>query len=242
MFSKAANLLKSANRVTAFTGAGISVESGIPPFRGETGLWHKYDPIFLDINYFMTHPQDSWRLIKKIFYDFFGQASPNAAHYALAKMENSGVLQAIITQNIDNLHQKAGSQIVHEFHGTSKILRCITCNRSYPVSEINLDPLPPKCPYCKGLLKPDFIFFGEAIPEPACTNSFNEAAQSDVFILVGTTGEIMPASTIPFLAHDRGKKIIEVNIEKSNFTNQITDIFLQGKATTVLSKLAAVLT
>lgn len=102
--NQAAELIKNSRRTTAFTGAGISVESGIPPFRGKDGLWSKIDPVFLDINYFHQYPEKSWRLIKEIFYDFFGQAKPNAAHFALAEMEKKGLLHSIITQNIDNLH------------------------------------------------------------------------------------------------------------------------------------------
>ena len=230
MIQKAVDLIKNAGRVTAFTGAGISVESGIPPFRGENGLWNKYDPTFLNINYFHSNPLGSWKLIKEIFYDFFGEATPNKAHYGLAEMEKAGFLDAIITQNIDNLHQKGGSRKIFEFHGNSRNLICVSCGVKYPVTEIGLDNLPPECLNCGAVLKPDFIFFGEAIPEPARTNSFREAEISDLFILIGTTGEVIPASSIPFLAKENGAKIIEININKSSYTERITDVFLQGKA------------
>ncbi len=131
MIEEAAKLIKNAKHVTAFTGAGISVESGIPPFRGENGLWSKFDPLFLDINYFRQNPLKSWKLIKEIFYDFFGKAEPNSAHTALAEMEKSGYLNSVITQNIDNLHQTAGSKNVFEFHGTSKNLICTNCDKIY---------------------------------------------------------------------------------------------------------------
>ncbi|MBN2278954.1 MAG: NAD-dependent deacylase [Candidatus Marinimicrobia bacterium] len=237
LIDQAIEALKLASRITAFTGAGISVESGIPPFRGATGLWNQYNPIFLDIHYFKKNTSESWKLIKKIFYDFMGEAKPNDAHFRLAQMENAGKLQAIITQNIDNLHQKAGSLNVYEFHGNSRDLVCMGCASRFPVTEINLKVLPPICKNCGGILKPDFIFFGEAIPEPANTRSFQEAEISDVFILIGTTGEIMPASTIPFLAKKNRATIIEINIAESNFTSAITDIFLKGKATEIVSEL-----
>jgi NAD-dependent deacetylase len=128
---QAAGLIKSSRRTTAFTGAGISVESGIPPFRGSDGLWSKFDPVFLDIDYFHRYPERSWKLIKEIFYDFFGRAKPNAAHYALAAMERAGFLHSVITQNIDNLHQKAGSKEVYEFHGNSRYLICDSCSRAF---------------------------------------------------------------------------------------------------------------
>ena len=237
MYNKAVEYIKSANRVTAFTGAGVSVESGIPPFRGENGLWNKYNPVFLDIEYFQKNPEDSWKLIKEIFYDFFGQAKPNAAHFALAEMEKMGLLHSIITQNIDNLHQNAGSKEVYEFHGNSRYLICTNCSKSYLAKNIDLSSLPPKCENCETVLKPNFIFFGEPIPEPACANSFTETKNADVFILIGTTGEIMPASLIPYEAKKNNKKIIEINIQSSNYTNTITDIFLKGKATEVMQKL-----
>ncbi|MCK4357873.1 MAG: NAD-dependent deacylase [Candidatus Cloacimonetes bacterium] len=237
MIEKAVELIKNAKHITVFTGAGISVESGIPPFRGKDGLWSKFNPIFLDINYFHQNPLKSWKLIKEIFYDFFGKAKPNAAHFALAEMEEMGLLQAVITQNIDNLHQKAGSREVYEFHGNSRNLVCTKCGFKFSVSEIGLDKLPPKCKECEGILKPDFIFFGEPIPEPARTNSFAETEKADVFILIGTTGEIMPASMIPYEAKKNNVKIIEINIKPSNYTKSITDLFLKGKATEIMGEL-----
>jgi len=234
---EAAKIIRNANHVTAFTGAGISVESGIPPFRGKDGLWSKYDPTVLDIGYFHSNPKESWEVIREIFYDFFGKAKPNAAHYALAEMENMGMLKAVITQNIDNLHQHAGSKEVYEFHGNSRTLVCTNCSKVYLAEQIDLTVLPPKCEDCGTVLKPDFIFFGEAIPEPARTKSFDESKKADVFILIGTTGEIMPASLIPHEAKERGAKIIEVNTERTNFTDSITDLFIQGKATEVMREL-----
>ena len=241
MIEKAVELIKNAKHITAFTGAGISVESGIPPFRGENGLWSKFDPVFLDINYFHQNPLQSWKLIKEIFYDFFGKAKPNAAHFALAEMEKMGYTKAVITQNIDNLHQQAGNKEVYEFHGNSRNLVCTKCGLKFSISEIDLNKLPPKCKECGGVLKPDFIFFGEPIPEPARTNSFTETEIADVFILIGTTGEIMPASIIPIEAKRNNVKIIEVNIQSSNYTNTITDVFLKGKSTEILEKLLKLL-
>ena len=237
MIEQAAKLIKNAKHITAFTGAGISVESGIPPFRGKNGLWSKFDPICLDIDYFHQNPLKSWKLIKEIFYDFFGKAKPNAAHFALSEMEKYGYVNSIITQNIDNLHQEAGSKNVYEFHGTSQNLLCANCNKMYPAKNIDLDNLPPKCAECGTVLKPDFVFFGEPIPEPARTNSFAETEKADVFILIGTTGEIMPASLIPIEAKRNNVKIIEVNIKPSNYTNTITNVFLEGKATDIMTKL-----
>ncbi|MBL7138211.1 MAG: NAD-dependent deacylase [Bacteroidales bacterium] len=238
---EAASLLQKSRFTTAFTGAGISVESGIPPFRGEEGLWSKYDPRYLEISFFLSRPEESWQVIKQIFYDFFGKAAPNRAHLVLAEMERRGMLHRIITQNIDNLHQEAGNTRVYEFHGNSMKLVCLACSREFPYGKINLDHLPPRCPDCQGLLKPDFIFFGEAIPQEPLAAAYDAADKSDVFLIIGSTGEVMPANQIPPLAKQNGAKIIEINPEESNYTRRITDIFLQGKAGEVMSMLAETL-
>ena len=233
----AAEMIKNANNVTVFTGAGISVESGIPPFRGEEGLWSRYDPIILDLRYFYSSPKEAWIAIKKLFYDFFGQAEPNYAHIAVAQMEEAGMVNAVITQNIDNLHQAAGSRNVYEYHGTLKTLTCTKCGKQYYADNISLEKLPLECEVCGGLVKPDFVFFGEGIPEEAARASYEAINKSDLFLVIGTTGEIRPASSIPVMAKQNGAKIIEIKVEQTNFTGQITDIFLQGKATGIMKRL-----
>jgi NAD-dependent deacetylase len=234
---RAAEWIKSSRHTTVFTGAGISVESGIPPFRGKDGLWNKYDPGLFDIGYFHSHPEKSWALIKEIFFDRFGKVEPHEAHKCIAALEKKGFVKAVITQNIDHLHQKAGSQRVYEFHGTSQRLSCVNCKSTYEAEEVSLEKLPPRCGGCGGVLKPDIIFFGEAIPEEARASSFWEAQVADVFLVIGTTGEIMPACQVPYMAKDNGAKIIEVNVDPSNFTYSITDIFLQGKAGEIMPML-----
>ncbi len=234
---RAVDVIKKARHVTAFTGAGISVESGIPPFRGEDGIWSKYDPQVLELDYFHAHPKESWQVIKEIFYDYFGVAKPNAAHLAIAQLEQMGKVKAVITQNIDNLHQEAGSTVVHEFHGNSKHLVCTSCFDHSVVTEEVFTNLPPRCEKCGGLLKPDFIFFGEAIPQDAYAHSVEESTKADVFLLIGTTGEVIPASYIPQMAKRNGAIIIEVNTGASGHTYSITDIHLKGKATEVMTEL-----
>lgn len=176
-------------------------------------------------------------VIKDIFYDFFKSAKPNKAHNVLARMEKEGMLGRLITQNIDNLHQEAGSRMVFEFHGNSKTLICLGCRRSYKAGEISFDHIPPTCRECGGLLKPDFIFFGEGIPQLPLTAAYEAAEISDVFMIIGTTGEVMPANQFPGMAKANGAKIIEINPEPSLFTRKITDIFLQGKAGEIMEKL-----
>jgi len=241
---EAAQLIINAKRVTAFTGAGISVESGIPPFRGDDGLWSQYDPIILDLNFYLENHQESWPVIKKLFFDFFGSSNTNIAHQILAKWEKQSLIDDIITQNIDTLHQKAGSKSVYEFHGTSKSFVCTKCSAEYLIAEIKLEETAPHClkQDCKSLLKPNFIFFGEGIPPIAYEQSLLAAQNSDLFIIVGTTGEIMPASQIPILAKQNNSQIIEINTNISEFTHSVSDIFLQGKATEVFKMLDSEIT
>ena len=234
---KAAELIKNSNSMIAFTGAGISVESGIPPFRGPDGLWSKYDPKCLDLDYFHAYPKESWTAIKAIFYDFFGKAKFNKAHKVLADFEKEGLLKAIVTQNIDNLHQEAGSKQVFEFHGNSQRMICPVCDEMYLPSEVDLNKLPPRCKNDGEVLKPDFVFFGEGIPEDAYRKSLLAAQMTDLALVIGTTGEVMPAASIPTEAKRAGATIIEINTAPSNYTNQITDIFLKGKASEVLLEL-----
>ncbi|NQU51026.1 MAG: NAD-dependent protein deacylase [Bacteroidetes bacterium] len=237
LIKKTAGLIKKSNYTIAFTGAGISVESGIPPFRGEHGLWNKYNPEVLDLEYYLQNSEKCWKYIREIFYDFFADANPNLAHQVLAKMEKEGLLNSIITQNIDNLHQEAGSKAVHEFHGNSKKLKCLKCGKRYSSSEFDFKFIPPKCVNDGEILKPDFIFFGEGIPEDAYANSFAEAEKAEVCLVIGSTGEVMPASHVPRTAKQSGATIIEINPEESMFTKQLTDIHLKGKAGEILLKL-----
>lgn len=237
-FKKAGELIKSSGHLTVFTGAGISVESGIPPFRGEKGIWNKYDPGKFTIEYFRNNPEKSWELISKVFYDLYGKARSNKAHKVLAEWEEKNIVDAVITQNIDGFHQEAGSQEVYEFHGTTRKLICLNCGQEFEFENSFLkEELPPRCSFCDGILKPDFVFFGEGIPETEYTSSLKEANKADLFLIIGTTGAVVPASLLPKKAKAQGSSIIEVNTKESNYTDTITDIFLQGKATTVMEKL-----
>lgn len=235
--NEAAEIIRKAKYAVAFTGAGISVESGIPPFRGENGLWNKHDPIFVEIEYFHKKPKQSWEKIKSVFYDMFNAAEPNMAHIMLAKMEKRGFLESIITQNIDNLHQKAGSKYVYEIHGTSRTLSCIECSTEYELNFVDLNFLPPTCYICKGILKPDIVFFNEKIPAFALKRSKEESLKADVLIIIGTNAEVLPAADIPVKAKENGALIIEINIQESHFTHTITDLFLKGKASDIMSKI-----
>jgi NAD-dependent deacetylase len=222
--------LLNAKHAIAFTGAGISVESGIPPFRGRNGIWNKYDPESLDISFFFNNPQQSWQVIREVFYGFFGNAKPNMAHLMLAKLEKAGIIKAIVTQNIDNLHQEAGSKAVIEYHGNSKQIKCTQCGHSEMATKELLATIPVICKKCGSLMKPDFIFFGEGIPATAHYLSVENARQADLVIIIGAQGEVFPAANIPYEAKRNGAFIIEINPEKTTFTRDITDHHIQLKA------------
>jgi len=235
-YRQAADAILKAEYVSIFSGAGISVESGIPPFRGENGLWSRYNPEVLDIEYFRKNPLQSWKVIKEIFYDFFGKAVPNGAHRALADLERAGIVKGIITQNIDNLHFEAGSSVVAEYHGTSRKLICLSCGMEYAAEAEILEELPPRC-MCGGLLKPDFVFFGEGIPEKALSLTSEIVSRTDLMILIGTTGEIYPASFIPYEAKEKGALIVEINPAESAYTSKITDIYIRKPAVEAMESL-----
>lgn len=228
--------IKNARRGVVFTGAGVSVESGIPPFTGAGGLWNQYDPKFIELDFFYGNPTRSWQEMKKIFFTCMDEAQPNKAHRVIAQLEKRGGFQGVITQNIDGLHQKAGSKNVQEFHGTIHQMHCIACGRKYKTEEVSLDELPPKC-FCGGVLKPDFVFYGEGINPAVYTASQELAEEADVMLVVGTAGQVMPACSLPLLAKQFGATIIEVNTLPSAYTDGVSDFFFQEKATEFFSKL-----
>lgn len=229
-------IIKNTSYGVAFTGAGISVESGIAPFTGVGGLWNQYDPKYIEIHFFEEHPQESWREMKKIFFNDMHDATPNAAHLGLAELEKQGLLKGVITQNIDGLHQKAGSKNVQEFHGTIYTLSCVRCGHKIPLADADISHDLPTCS-CGGVLKPDFVFYGEGIPPTAYQNSLEMAQNCDTMIIVGTAGQVMPACSMPLIAKQFGAKIIEVNPQPSAFTNSITDYYFPLKATEFFNEL-----
>jgi NAD-dependent deacetylase len=235
---RAVSCIRSARHLSAVTGAGISVESGIPPFRGENGLWTKYDPELFDISYFRRKPAESWKLLKTLFYDTFKDAKPNEAHAVLARLEAAGTLKALITQNIDNLHTIAGSRNVIEYHGSVRDLVCLECRKRVPADPAVLQTLPPRCG-CGGVLKPDIVFFGEEIPLHALLKAESEIEKTDALLVVGTTGEVYPAAFVPMEAKRNGAVIVEVNVLPSSFSVTVSDIFLEGKASEVMAELGA---
>ncbi len=230
---RAAEIIASGRCVIALTGAGISVESGIPAFRGSQGLWDRYDPMeYAHISSFMSDPGKVWGMLAEL-YKIVLNAEPNPAHYALARLEELGKCEAVITQNVDALHQRAGSGRVIEFHGTGETLTCLSCSRQYGVQDLDLSRIPPRCT-CGGVLKPDIVFFGEAIPPDALRESFELARRCDVVLVVGTSAQVYPAAQIPYEAKRAGAKVVEVNLEPTPLTGSVSDVFCQGKAGEVM--------
>ena len=242
LIEQAAAAIRGARYLTAFSGAGISVESGIPPFRGEGGIWNKYDPSILDLDLFRRHPERSWPAIREMFTCFLGAdgrppAQPNAAHRTLAEWEEAGRLQTTITQNIDGLHAAAGSRKLVEYHGHCRSLTCLDCGRELPLDAETTRAEVPRCA-CGGLLKPDFTFFGEDIPLAAAEAAEAAAQRTDCMILVGTSGVVYPAAAVPVRARRNGATIVEVNPEPTDYTGRIVDVFLPLKAGEAFGRLA----
>jgi len=233
MIGQAAEVIMNSKFTMALTGAGISVESGIPDFRSADGLWSKFDPAeYASITSFKAKPEMVWEMLREMD-KVVGQARPNKAHLGMGELEKMGYLHCIITQNIDNLHQMGGAKNVIEYHGNSSTLSCLWCGKRYKSDE-KRDEYPPRCE-CQNILKPDVVFFGEAIPEYALNRSFQLASSAQALMVVGTSAVVSPANTIPAIAKQNGAKIIEINTERTHLSDTVTDIFLQGGAGKVIS-------
>jgi len=236
LIQRTAQAIRQAKKVVALTGAGISVESGIPDFRGPSGIWSKYDPMeYATIEAFMVNPKKVWAMLREMG-ELVENSKPNPAHLALAKLEEMGLLSSVVTQNIDNLHQAAGSKRVIEFHGNGMKLICMTCSRLYDRQEVKIEPLPPRCS-CKGVLKPNVVFFGEPIPWGAHMEAREEAGSCDLMLVIGTSAVVSPACDLPVIAKRAGATIVEVNLEETQLTRYVSNWILQGSASLILQSL-----
>ncbi len=230
LIQRAAKDILRSKKTIAFTGAGISVESGIPDFRSAQGLWQKYDPEeYATIYAFHSNPDKVWLMLKDMF-SLIMTARPNPAHIGLAELERMSLLSSVITQNVDGLHQAAGNTNVIEFHGTHRTLSCLHCSTKIDGTSLTPESLPPRCSRCSSLLKPDVVFFGEAIPWEAQTTSFKESKSCSAVLVIGTSAVVYPAATIPITAKERGATVIEINMEPTPLTNQISDYLIRGSA------------
>ncbi len=204
----AARSLTSASHTVALTGAGLSVESGIPPFRGKGGLWTQHgEPPMDGFQRFLRDPRKAWqdRLSPRESWatalrDTLAQAKPNAGHRSLAELENLGCCDCVITQNIDDLHHQAGTRSLLEIHGNHRLLRCLDCIKRFEPEEVVVDPenLPPQCPHCGGLIKGDTVQFGEPIPPDVLRGCFEQVAKADCMLVAGTSATVYPAAEFPF--------------------------------------------
>lgn len=230
-------MIRSAPRVAVLTGAGLSVASGIPDFRSAAGLWSRYDPQeYATLRAFRSNPAKVWRMLAEM-HRVLDAARPNPAHRALARLEAAGVVQRIVTQNIDGLHQQAGSTQVLEFHGSGRSLTCLVCDRTYSREAAQSLGTPPACA-CGALLKPDIVFFGEEINHDVLAASRQAVARCAVLLVVGTSAEVAPANQMPYLAKQHGAAVVEMNLEPTHLTDVLTDVFVQGPVAVTLPALA----
>ena len=231
-FEVAADLLAGSTHTVVLAGAGMSKESGIPTFRGEGGLWTiNGEPPLNQYDTFSQDPGRWWeRRLEQGRSDGFAQAleqsEPNDGHRALAELEQMGIVAHLITQNIDDLHRRAGQTSITEIHGNRYWLRCISCERRWPRQEFIIDEhaLPPTCDHCAGVIKSDTVMFGEPIPPTALRRSAQETAQADLFMTIGTSAIVYPAAQYPIDALRRGLSLIEINPEPTPLTELATAV------------------
>ena len=240
---RAAESMLSAKYVVALTGAGVSVESDIRPFRGPGGVWTEYgEPPMDGYQRFLADPKREWeRMINREGYirglfEAFESAKPNLGHYAMAELEEMGVLKSVITQNVDNLHRAAGTRNIAEIHGNFYLVRCIDCNTRYAQEEISLDELPPHCPKCNGIIKNDGVYFGEPIPVDVLRKCQDDVSKCDCMLLAGTSGLVYPSAGFPSMVKQRGGVLVEVDPYGTALT-WMCDVVLQGKGGEVLPRL-----
>jgi NAD-dependent deacetylase len=240
---QAAQILLRSKHAIALTGAGVSVESGIRPFRGPDGLWTEYgEPSMDDYQQFLADPKADWerRLRRdgylKELYEALEKASPNPAHLGLAELEEMRAVKYLITQNVDNLHRLAGSKAVAEIHGNFTRLRCIECNRRYEWDQISLEELPPACPKCGGIVKTDVVVFGEPIPSDVAQACLTEVQRADCLLSVGTSAFVYPAAGFPRRVKMRGGLLIEIDPHETELS-PVCDVSIRRNAGEAMPKL-----
>jgi NAD-dependent deacetylase len=239
--SKARELVSKASKIVAFSGAGISTESGLADFRSRGGLWDRYRIVTFQ-EFLASHDNrvEYWSMRRELIPGLLA-ARPNPAHIALARLERSGKMQYVITQNIDGLYQAAGSERVIELHGTNMTASCLTCHRQWPIEEIQQrleeGDLDPHCSACQGLIKPDTVSFGQAMPEQAMQEAYQAAHGCDLFLMIGSSLEVQPANQFPAVAHQAGARLIFVNRTPTGY-DHLAAVCFTGNAGKVLAALA----
>ena len=239
---RVSNLIINAKRIVVFTGAGVSTESGIPDFRSPGGIWDRFDPDDFTYQKFVTNPESrrkQWQMLKDG--GLTTEAKPNPAHYAIAELDKLGRLDCVITQNIDNLHQKVGvpDDKVFEIHGNMQWAVCLSCGRRYPLAQIKarLDAgeETPDCEVCHGILKPDVVLFGEALPVKVLEEATHRSYNCDLFIVIGSTLVVYPAAYMPVYAAGAGAKLVIINLSPTPMDRQAT-VLIRAKAGETMSK------
>jgi len=232
---KAANIIRQSSDVVVLTGAGISTPSGIPDFRStDSGLWTKYDPFEVaSLSAFRYQPERFFKWMHPLALKMF-EAEPNDAHIGLARLEHEGFLNLIITQNIDNLHQRAGSNNVIEIHGSMKSLSCVSCFSQY-YSDDFIEPYLhygsiPHCPSCHNILKPDVILIGEQLPVSAWQKAYQASMECDLMIIAGSSLEVVPVANLPMSVVDKGAQLIVINHSETYINTRADLVFLQDVA------------
>ena len=232
--------IRNAQNIVAFTGAGISAESGVPTYRGEGGLWTKYDPNkYASISYFRENPSYYWNFFKDVRYPILKKVKPNRAHLALFELEKAGKLKTVITQNIDGLHQDAGSSSVIELHGTTRTIICMNCSRKYSIEEAFAKlakQIPPLCSECEGILRPDVIFFGEMLDPEVLHEAYEAVASCNLLLAVGSSLVVYPAADIPLIAKQAGAKLAIIN-KGSTPLDSVADYMIDAAAGKILPQL-----
>ena len=242
---KAADLILAARRVVVFTGAGVSTESGLPDFRSPGGIWDRFDPDDFTYQKFVSRPQTR-RLWWQLIYEgsLSTEIKPNPAHHAIAELARLGKLDAVITQNIDNLHQTAGvpDEKVFELHGNLKWAVCLGCGQRYPFEQIKSKLAEgeevPKCQVCAGILKPNIVFFGEMLPEGVFEAAVQRAENADLFMVIGSTLIVYPAAEIPARAHRSGAKLVIINLSPTPMDYKAA-VLIKAKAGETMAKVMA---
>jgi NAD-dependent deacetylase len=228
----AINLLKEIKKVTVFTGAGISTESGLSDFRSPGGVWDRYRIVTFQ-EFLSSHNArvEYWKMKKELFYEM-KDAKPNKAHLALAELERMGKLDCLITQNIDGLHQEAGSTDVIELHGTNRKAICVKCGKLWPIEEIQLiletGNLDPQCDICEGFIKPATISFGQSMPEKEMLRAYECALRCDLLLMIGSSLQVEPAASIPNEAKRSGAQLIFINRSETPYDHLATVVFRES--------------
>lgn len=244
LIENAAYLIAQARKVVVFTGAGVSTESGIPDFRSPGGIWDEYDPEEFTYQKFLSSPEERkkhWQMFRKTFLSY--NAEPNPAHYAIAELEKMGKLDCVITQNVDDLHQRAGvpRPKVFELHGNMHWAKCLSCNQRYPMEELKKrldggETEVPVCDTCSGIVKPEGVFFGEQLPEQVLREATRRICSCDLLIVVGSSLVVYPAASLPFYALHTGAKLIVINLAPTPL-DRYAAVILREKAGEVMPQI-----